>query len=209
MAKKKTRNLHVDSMSFDYSKLAIHVATEVQGAAGRIRQGLKKTVIEIIQIGQELAAVKAALPHGQFTDWLRAEFDWAERMAQNFMRVAERFGPKAAMIADLTIQPTAAYLLAAPSTPNAALDTAIERALGGTKITTKLAKQIIAELRQQQVQTPKPSLTAKKLAPKLLRLLNRYRDRCSPTDVAELATHLHQFADELTKSKPPQKKRQE
>jgi hypothetical protein len=38
-------------------------------------------------------------------------------MAQNFMSVAERLGPKTEIIANLTIQPTAAYLLAAPSVP--------------------------------------------------------------------------------------------
>jgi hypothetical protein len=41
-------------------------------------------------------------------------------MAQNFMAVAGAFGPKTDIIADLAIQPTAAYLLAAPSVPDEA-----------------------------------------------------------------------------------------
>ena len=38
--------------------------------------------------------VKEALPYAQFGPWLKAEFVRAERMAQNFMRVAERFSRK-------------------------------------------------------------------------------------------------------------------
>ena len=93
----------------------------------RIRERIKKTVEGIIEVGNELLAVKDALPHGQFLPWLRAEFGWSERSAQNFMSVAEQF--KSAKIADLPIQPSAAYLLAAPSVPDEAREKAVEKAI--------------------------------------------------------------------------------
>jgi hypothetical protein len=88
--------------------------------------------------------VKKALGHGRFQAWLAAEFGWSERMARNFMAVAARFA-KSAIIADLPIEATAAYLylLAAPSTPDSACQAAIARARTGERITTRIAKEII------------------------------------------------------------------
>jgi hypothetical protein len=73
---------------------------------------------DVIAVGDELLAAKARLPYGRFGPWLQAEFGWTERTARHFMAVAERFGPKAEIISELAIAPTAAYLLAAPSTPD-------------------------------------------------------------------------------------------
>lgn len=56
-------------------------------------------------------------------------------MARNFMSVAKRFGPKSAIIADLPIEPTAAYLLAAPSTLEEAVAVAIQCAENGECVT--------------------------------------------------------------------------
>jgi hypothetical protein len=67
------------------------VAERVRSSAEAIRQQVRNTLESAIKIGQELLAVKEALPHGQFLPWLRAEFGWAERTARNFMAVAEQF----------------------------------------------------------------------------------------------------------------------
>jgi hypothetical protein len=130
------------------SGLETKTAEKVKAAAERIRETVKRTVVDIIQVGDELLSVKEALPHGRFGPWLRAEFGWTERTAQNFMAVAERFG-KTEMISDLKIEPTAAYLLAAPSTPDEARQVAVERAEAGERITAKVAKQILAKERKK------------------------------------------------------------
>jgi hypothetical protein len=90
-------------VGFNYDVLETEVAEQAQSAAARIREKVKRTVEDIIEVGKDLLAVKEALPHGAFGRWLKAEFGWGERMAQNFMSVAERFGPKTEMIADLRI----------------------------------------------------------------------------------------------------------
>src|ERR1051326_6685695 len=120
MAKATKGALVVVDERFDYSPLEKKVAEKVQSAAERIRQSMKRTIESIIEVGNDLIAAKEALPHGRFGHWLRAEFAWTERTAQNFIAVAERFGPKSEMISDLKIEPTAAYLLAAPSAPDQA-----------------------------------------------------------------------------------------
>jgi hypothetical protein len=148
MAKSKGALVVIEEQ-FDYSPLEKTVADKVQSAAERIRQSLKRTTDSIIEVGQELIVVKAALPHGKFGPWLRAEFAWTERTAQNFINVAERFGPKSEIISDLMIDPTAAYLLAAPSAPDEARQAAVERAEAGEHITAKVAKEILAQERKK------------------------------------------------------------
>ena len=62
---------------FDYRLLDAAIAQQVQTAAQRIRKLVKQSIEGVIAIGKELLAVKAALPHGSFVPWLRAEFGWA------------------------------------------------------------------------------------------------------------------------------------
>jgi hypothetical protein len=75
-------------VGFNYDQLETKVADKVRNAADRIRERIKKTVEDISEVRNDLLAVKEALPHGQFLPWLRAEFGWSERSAQNFMGVA-------------------------------------------------------------------------------------------------------------------------
>lgn len=133
--------------TFDYTSLDASVVQQVQTAAHRIRQMVKRTLEDLLTVGQELLAVKKALPYGRFGAWLRMEFGWTERTARNFMAVAERFGAGTEIISDLRIDPTAAYLLAAPSAPEEASEAAVARAQGGERITVSVAKQILDALR--------------------------------------------------------------
>jgi hypothetical protein len=126
-------------VGFNYDLLEAKVAEKVRTSADRIRERVKKTVEDIIDVGNELLAVKEALEHGQFGPWLKAEFGWSERTAQNFMSVAERF--KSAKIADLPIQPSAAYFLSAPSVPDEARQVAVEKAEAGESVTVAPTKR--------------------------------------------------------------------
>jgi hypothetical protein len=196
VAKQPTR-AEVIVRGFDYAGLEARVAKEVLSAAGRIRAGVKRTLESIIEVGDDLLAVKGKLPHGQFGKWLKAEFGWGERTAENFMSVAGRFGPKAEMIADLSIAPTAAYLLAAPSAPDAARAQAVERAEAGEEITAAVAREILAEARKKGPPAKPGRAAARVLVPKLLAALERFRQRWKAGELAELAGQLRRFADGL------------
>jgi hypothetical protein len=78
-------------IGFNYDQLGTKLADKVRTAADRIRERIKKTVEDIIEAANDLLAVKDTLPHGQFLPWLKAEFGWSERSAQNFISVAEKF----------------------------------------------------------------------------------------------------------------------
>ena len=185
---------------FDYTPLGADVAQQVQTVAARIRQLVKRTLEDLIAVGTDLLAVKAALPHGSFGPWLRAEFGWTERTARNFMTVALRFGPKTEMVSDLRIDPTAAYLLATPSAPEEASEVAVTRAEAGERISVAVAKQILDALRNKRVRqrrTSTPELPAEKLLGQLLELLESFRQRWDPRRDSALARQLREFADSL------------
>jgi hypothetical protein len=194
-------------IGFNYDLLETKVADKVRNAADRIRERIKKTVEDIIEVGNDLLAVKETLPHGQFLPWLRAEFGWSERSAQNFMGVAEQF--KSAKIADLPIQPSAAYLLAAPSVPDEAREKAVEKAEAGEEITFAAAKEIVAEARKKKRPRRQKAIPADKLAGRLVNVLERYRNRWDPKDLAELARQLREFADSLDSQKGGKKTKKE
>lgn len=79
----------------------VHAATE------RIRLRMRRTAEDIIEIGRDLITIKKALPHGQFGEWLRSEFEMTEMTAQRFMQVTERFGGKSNIMLDF--KPTVLY----------------------------------------------------------------------------------------------------
>jgi hypothetical protein len=206
MAKETKGALVAVQERFDYSPLETKTAERVQAAAERIRGTVKRTLENIIDIGKELLAVKEALEHGQFGTWLRVEFGWTDRTARNFMGVAEQFGGKTETISDL-IEPTAAYLLAAPSAPDEARQAAIELAEEGTPVTAKVAKKILAEKRKKRPRRGGKAGSGEQLGFRLLKVLERYRDRWNQKELSELAQQLREFADSLEEGRGSSKKK--
>jgi hypothetical protein len=197
LAKQSKTTRSLVARGFNYGRLEAKAAERARTAADNIRQMMRKSLDDLIDIGSELLAVKEALGHGRFQAWLDAEFGWKERMARNFMAVAARFA-KSAIIADLAIEPTAAYLLAAPSTPDSACQAAITRARAGERITTGVAKEIVRQSKttsKRAQKVPRDSV----LALQLRKALERYRDQWGPKRLADLARELRDFADGLDK----------
>ena len=112
------------SLAYDYSRVAEADRQQVIDAALEIKPRLKRASEDLVEVGKQLNAVKDFLPHGQWEIWLETEFSLSIRTARNFMGVAERFGGKSANFADFN--PSVLYALAAPSTPDAAVDEVVE-----------------------------------------------------------------------------------
>lgn len=106
-------------LAFDYNALDADTSILVRQRTDEIRGLMKRAAQDIIDIGQKLIEVRDLLRHnkaGGFDGWLRAEFDWDGRTAYRFINVATNFDN----LSGLSIAPSALYLLAAPSTPEAA-----------------------------------------------------------------------------------------
>lgn len=197
------------STGFDYAILAAGAAARARTVAERIRERVKRTLEGLVAVGNDLVAVKAELPHGSFGPWLKAEFGWNERTARNYMAVAEAFGSKTEIISDFGIAPTAAYLLAAPSTPEEALQAAIAQAEAGEQITVAAAREIVAAARKRGGH-PSKRLAEGKVIDRLDRALERCQAKLGVRHWPRLAQRLREFADRLesprresARSKPP------
>jgi hypothetical protein len=100
--------------TFDYTALDGETRAFVQQKAEETHTYLKRTAEDIVQVGQNLLAVKQRIGHGHFMAWLQAEFGMSYHTALNCIRVAERFGGKVRTV--LTLPSKVLYLLAQPST---------------------------------------------------------------------------------------------
>lgn len=96
---------------FDYNALDLEDKIVIQQKTEEIKVLMRRTAQDVFDIGQKLSEIKTRLGHGHFGNWLKAEFDWSERTAQNFIRVYESF--KSENVADLNFSQTALYVLAA------------------------------------------------------------------------------------------------
>ncbi len=90
--------------------------TFLQAKAENIRARMKRSVEDIIAIGQDLIEVKERLEHGEFLAWVEAEFRMSDQTAENFMHVAKRFADKIQTVWNLPAR--VVYELAAPGTPD-------------------------------------------------------------------------------------------
>lgn len=126
---------------FDYSGMDPETRIVVQQRTSEIKGLMRRAAQDIVDIGLKLIEVKERLGHGGFEAWLGAEFGWSDQTARRFMHVAKRFGQNQQIVG---FEPSALYLLSAPSTPDAAREQALEHAASGQPMTHTKAKEIVA-----------------------------------------------------------------
>lgn len=132
---------------FDYGVLDTATAEYLRERADKIHKLARITAQGIVLIGEYLSDAKERVGHGRFLDWIKQEFGWAERSARRFMEVHEAF--KSAKLADLQIDVSALYLIAAPKTPEPVRTEVLRRAEEGERIT----HGAVIELRKRYEET--------------------------------------------------------
>lgn len=175
---------------FDYDKLPTSVRAVVREQSQSIRSLLAKTSANFIQIGLRLQFIRARLGRVHFQQWLKAEFEWSQPAASNYMRAAAAFGELDCVD---QFQPSALFVLARRKVPASARADAIDIARQGHLVTKALAEEIV----QRHVPTSEsgPSIVDQirravlKALPKL-----SFRDR---HDIEELADELRTLARRL------------
>jgi Protein of unknown function (DUF3102) len=146
---------------FDYSVVDdADMVALLKEATTKIRACRRQAASSIIEIGKQLTAVKQWLGHGPLGPWLQAEFDWNERTAQRYMRVAEVFGDKTDTVSDL--EPTTLYLLSSRSTPEMVLGNSIAKLESGEHLDHHQLLTEIQEARRAKAQAEAEA----KLAPR-------------------------------------------
>jgi hypothetical protein len=107
------------------------VAKRLADHAAEIRALGKRVVGDVIEIGRRLTECKRIAGHGNWLPWLEQEFGWSRQTADRFMNVYEMMQSKVSNLDTLDIPVSGLYLLAAPSTPEAARDEVSELAKSG------------------------------------------------------------------------------
>jgi hypothetical protein len=131
-----------------YNQMDLPARLCAERCAAEICTRLRRVAEDIIAVGELLIEANDHLPHGAFGPLLKAEFDWSDQTALNFMNVARqaRENPKLLEYAD-RFPTTALYLLAAPTTPDAAPEEALSRAEAGERLTNGQVRTLIDEAR--------------------------------------------------------------
>jgi hypothetical protein len=127
------------------------LAEEFETIAKRVRKRLKNMTTDIIEIGRELHAVKLRLDHGQFLNWVETACELSPRTAQLMMRTAEWAEGKYEIVAHL--EPTAIYLLAAPSTPETVRQEVLSRLEEGQRPAPQAVKDMIRAAKEKKLPT--------------------------------------------------------
>ena len=140
--------LPVSGAAFDYDEVPPVTAATLRAQAARIRKLVKTTTSTIIEVGRDLAAVKAHLKHGQFGDWVEAECGFSLRTAENYIRAKEFAEGKSATVA--LLNPGTVYRLAAKGTPPELVDAVVERAAKGVVVTDREVIAALDEARHQK-----------------------------------------------------------
>jgi hypothetical protein len=136
-------------LAFDYDQLDTETRIVVRQRTTEIRERLRRTAQDIVEVGQRMTEIKDRLPHGQFGPWLSAEFGMSEGHARKMMQVSRAFGQNDHYD---RFAPTALMLLAAPGTPEEARAEALEAAAAGEPISTKMAEGIVAKHKPATIQ---------------------------------------------------------
>ena len=137
--------------------LDTETAASIRATASSIRKRMKESVVAT---GRDLTKVKAKLEHGAFGRWLDAEFAMTVRTAQNYMRAADLADSKSETVSLLPA--TILFRLAAPSTPEAALDDVIARLENGEQLTTKDVNRVISVARDESALVRKQKMITEK-----------------------------------------------
>jgi hypothetical protein len=116
----------------------------LEDAAKRIKDRIKVTKENIIEIGRELTAVKERIGHGNFQSWIESEFSWSLKTAERFMQVTDYFttDEKIDIVTILNVDITALYELAAPSTPEEVRSVVADKLRAGDTVTIAEVKEL-------------------------------------------------------------------
>jgi Protein of unknown function (DUF3102) len=128
------------------TKLKLQVDLVLQEYATEIRTLARKSVQDVIRIGELLTKVQKRVEHGGWLPWLERELGWSDDSARNYMavhRLSQK--PKFRKFRHFwhRLAPSVLYVLAREGVSDEIFDEVMERAAAGEKITPAAAKKFI------------------------------------------------------------------
>jgi len=111
--------------------------------AEAIRAAGRRTVENVIEIGRRLTEARELCDHGEWLAWLKEEFSWSRQTADNLINVYE--ASKSLNFSNLDLPVSSLYLLARPSTPEAARQEVFDKAESGEPVSYRRTQDIVAK----------------------------------------------------------------
>lgn len=109
-----------------------------------------------VETGKDLIEAKALVPHGKWGQWLKENFNWSERSAQNYMNATKAVA-KNAEFADL--KPASIVALTAKNVPEAVKSEVIADLQAGKKPSLKEVKAKITAAQSKAEPKAAPKLS--------------------------------------------------
>jgi hypothetical protein len=159
-------NLTLSEKQIAYA-LAEHA--EVIRAAGRA------TIENVLEIGQHLTEAKKLCGYGNWSAWLDEEFGWSDDTALNFMRVYD-LSNKGRNFRDLSLPVSSLYLLAQPTTPEAARQEVFNRAESGEPVSYQQTRDTIAKHKRALRPPYVPPVVRQDLIDQAMTLIRQMRE---------------------------------
>lgn len=156
-------------LNYNYERVNAAFRGEVKRRAINIKRNERRSVQTMVAVGQDLIAVQEMIDHGDFGDWITAEFGWEKTTAYSLINLAKRF-PGSGLPETLGL--TVLYTLTAPKTPESAIIEAKERVEAGENITKAAAQKIARSHREAQKEPRKAQV--KEMIPVIWRALRRH-----------------------------------
>ena len=140
-------------VGFNYELVKSRDRKATESHAAEIRGLLAQSTANIIDIGRHVKAVRDKLGSTLFLSWVRAEFQWSQAQAYNYMRAAGKFGD----VKNISqFQPSAVIELCRKDVDRRAIAAAVQQAANGELVTRRGALALIA-----QYESPRPQTAAK------------------------------------------------
>jgi len=124
---------------FDYEQVPVEKRGFVLQKTAETQWLLKRTVADIIKIGENLLEIKAALPHGMYQDCIRSELGMSYENANVFTNIARRLKGKNVENTFLGLGVSLLRELTAPSVPDQVIDQVVGGDIPPTKETIREA----------------------------------------------------------------------
>jgi 5-methylcytosine-specific restriction endonuclease McrA len=136
-------------VGFNYELVKSRDRKATETHAAEIRGLLACSTANIIDIGRHVKAVHDKLGSTLFLSWVRAEFQWSQAQAYNYMRAAGKFGN----VKNIDqFQPSAVIELCRKDVDRRAIIAAVKQAANGELVTRRAALALIAKY-----DAPKPA----------------------------------------------------
>ncbi len=142
----------VQQSLFDYGSVPEQDRTFLREQEDAIVRFCRRTLADLVSVGEALLAVQNRIPRHTFKAWLAAKTPISRTTAYRLISVAMQFKQHVLSHGEAqtkAIDPTALYALAEPSVRPAARLEALEKAAAGEEITLSVARELIAKAKPQ------------------------------------------------------------